>query len=124
MKDDVPAWAMRPAQAEDYGLVQDSHSRGTLRITSPDRATLRTWTKRQGWPAPWSGYEAAFLAKMLESPLNFTQAVHESGIELQIPRREYTLSAAALQELDAYYAERSPSGRPVSWGSLVDSADD
>ena len=120
MKGAIPAWAMRTARAEDYGIVQDAHGRGTMQIKWPDRSALRHWTKLQGWPAPWFGYEAAFLAKMFESPMNFTQAVNESGIEIQIPRQEYTLAAARLEELDALYTQRSPSGRPESWGILVE----
>jgi hypothetical protein len=100
--------------------VQDSHSRGTMQIKWPDRSALRHWTKRQGWPTPWFGYETAFLAKMFESRTNFTQAMNESGIELQIPRQEYTLSVARLNELDSLYAQRSPGGRPESWGILVE----
>ena len=36
-----------------------------------------------------------------------------------IPKRDYTISAEKLSELDALYAERSPSGRPTGWGRLV-----
>lgn len=120
MKRQIPAWAMRTAKAEDYDIVRDSHSRGTMQIKWPDGKALRHWAKLQGWPTPWFDYETAFLAKMFESPINFTQAIHESGIEIQIPQQEYTLSAARLQELDALYEQRSPSGQPVSWGILVE----
>lgn len=34
--------------------------------------------------------------------------------------REYTITAEKLQELDALYDERSPGGRPTSWGALVE----
>ena len=119
-KSDIPAWALSTATMEDYEGVQDSHSRGTMQIKWPDRSALRRWARQHGWPTPWSGLETAFLAKMLESPTNFSQAISESGIEIQIPRREYPLSAARLEELDALYAERSPSGRPLSWGILVE----
>ena len=57
---------------------------------------------------------------MLESRMNFTLAIDESGIEIQIPLREYTLSVAKRKELDALYAGRSPSGRPDEWGMLVE----
>jgi hypothetical protein len=120
MKSDIPAWAMTTAKAEDYGMVQDAHSRGTMQIKWPDRKVLRHWTKLQGWPTPWFDYEKAFLGKMLESPMNFIQAINESGIEIQIPQEEYTLTAARLEELDALYAQRSPSGRPERWGILVE----
>jgi hypothetical protein len=120
MRRDIPAWAMRTAKAEDYSSVQDLHSRGTMQIKWPDRKALRHWTKLQGWPTPWFGFETAFLAKMFESPMNFTQAINESGIEIQIPQREYTLSVARLTELDALYVKRSPSGQPDGWGILVE----
>lgn len=119
MKSDIPAWALSTATVEDYAGVQDSHSRGTMHIKWPERSALRRWAKLHGWPTPWSGLENAFLAKMLASPTNFTQAISESGIEIQIPRQEYTFSAARVDELDALYAERSPSGQPSSWGILV-----
>lgn len=119
-KSNIPAWAMRTATAEDYGIVQDSHSRGTMQVRWPDLSTLRRWTKLHGWPTPWFGYETAFLAKMFESPITFTQAIDESGVEIQIPQPEYTLSDARLQEFDSLYAQRSPSGQPLSWGTLVE----
>jgi hypothetical protein len=120
MKNNIPAWAMRTANAEDYGNVQAPHSRGTMQVEWPDRSALRHWAKLQGWPTPWFGFETAFLAKMFESQMNFTLAINESGIEIQIPLQEYTLSVAQLKELDALYAERSPSGRPADWGILVE----
>ena len=38
----------------------------------------------------------------------------------ETPEREYTVSAEKVEELDALYAARSESGRPVSWGPLVE----
>ena len=119
-KSDIPAWAMRAATAEDYGVVRDAHSRGAMQIRWPDRKALRQWAGRQGWPTPWFGFETAFLATMLDSPRNFAQAITESSIEVQILRQEYTLPAARVEELDALYGQRSPSGQPVSWGILVE----
>lgn len=34
--------------------------------------------------------------------------------------QEYTITTEQLGELDALYAERSPSGRPTAWGALVE----
>jgi hypothetical protein len=119
-KGGIPAWALRRATAEDYGIVQDLHSRGTMQISWPDRSALRRWTRLHGWPTPWFGYETAFLAKMLESPMYFTQAIADSGIEIRIPQQEYTLTAARIQEYDSLYTQRSPSGQPVGWGILVE----
>jgi len=120
MKIDTPAWAMRRVEVEDYGAARDSHLRGALQIKWPDLRELRAWSKRQGWPTPRFGFEAAFLAKLFDSQTNFAQAIGESGIELTIPRREYTLSTERLTELDALYEARSSSGRPVGWGGLVE----
>jgi hypothetical protein len=120
MKKDIPAWAMRRAKAKDYGVVRDSHSGGTMQIQWPNRKALREWSKLQAWPTPWFGFEAAFLAKTFESQVNFERAINDSGIEIHIPQQEYTLSVERLKELDALYEQRSPSGRPLSWGSLVE----
>lgn len=120
MKSDIPAWAMTTAKAEDYGIVQDAHSRGTMQIKWPDRKVMRQWAKLQGWPTPWFDFETAFLAKMFESPMNFAQAMNESSIEIQIPQQECTLSVARLEEFDSLYVQRSPGGRPDSWGILVE----
>ena len=35
-------------------------------------------------------------------------------------KQERTITADELAELDALYAERSSSGRPTSWGALVE----
>ncbi len=120
MKTAIPAWAMRRAEAGDYGVVQAAHRRGALQIKWPNLKALRDWSKLQGWPTPWFGFEAALLAKLLESQPNFACALNESGIELHIPQREYTLSLERLQELDALYEKRSPSGRPAGWEPLVE----
>ncbi len=119
MKKDIPAWAMRIAKAEDHGVVRDAYGRGTIQIKWPNHKALRDWSKLQKWPTPRFDFEAAFLAKMLESQMNFAQAINVSGIEIHIPQQAVTLSDERLTELDALYAERSESGRPVSWGSLV-----
>jgi hypothetical protein len=120
MSKELPAWAMKRAGGEDYDLVQDAHRRGVLQIQWPKLAALRDWARLQAWPMPWFGFEAAFVARLLESPLNFARAINESGIELQIPLQEYTLSIERLTELDALYEQRSPGGRPTGWGMLVE----
>jgi hypothetical protein len=57
---------------------------------------------------------------MFESKGNFELAINESSIEIQVPKREYTISVERLWELDSLYDERSTSGRPVHWGILVE----
>ncbi len=115
MKTGIPAWAMKRANAEDYGVVQDSRSQGTMQIKWPDRKALRRWAKLQAWPTPWFGFEQAFLATMLASQINFTQAINESCIEIHIPRQEYALSAERLEALDSQYESRG-----ANWAFLVE----
>ena len=119
MKSDLPAWALQPAAPADHALARDAHQRGQLRVQWPESKTLRAWAKQRGWPAPFFGFEDAFLGHMLLSPETFALALAESGLALQFPRREYTLPPEELAELDALYAERGADGRPSSWGSLV-----
>jgi hypothetical protein len=116
----VPAWAMRAATAVDRVLVQHAQRQGWLQIQWPEGKAVKQWAKVQGWPVPWFGFDDAFIGKMLESDETFALALTESGVALQIPRSSYTLSTKQVQQLDALYTERSASGRPVSWGTLVE----
>lgn len=119
-KEIIPAWAMRKAGPHDQPDARESHRRGTMRIEWPDRKVLRSWAKRRGWPTPGLGFAQAFLTRMLQDEASFALAINESGVEVYIPKREHTIPAGELRELDALYDERS-GGRPVSWGSLVES---
>ena len=120
MTKNIPAWALRAAMSEDQGLAQEAHRQGKMQIKWPDGNALRTWAKQQGWPTPWFGFEEAFIAKMLETRENFELAIQKSGIEIHIPRKEYTISGEQVREMDELYEERSPTGRPTSWGALVE----
>jgi hypothetical protein len=120
MKKQLPAWALRPAGPEDHGLARQAHSQGRLHIRWPEATALRGWVKRQGWPAPRLGFEAAFITQALTNEVNFELALSESGVELRIPKTDHTLSAEELGELDARYAARSADGRPTDWGTLVE----
>jgi hypothetical protein len=120
MNKQIPAWALRAATAEDHGCAQEAHRHGNIHITWPNAKVVRIWAKHQGWPTPWFGFEAAFIATMLETKTNFELAIKKSGIEIHVPRQDYMLSAAKIRELDALYAQRSSSGRPNGWGSLVE----
>ncbi|HSK76089.1 MAG TPA: hypothetical protein VLQ45_06495 [Thermoanaerobaculia bacterium] len=120
MKKDIPAWAMREAGAEDQLVVRDSHRRGTMQIKWPEPKALRAWAKSREWPTPWLGFEDAFIARMLAHEASFALALKESGIEIQIPKRDHTIPAERLRELDGLYEERSTTGRPTGWGILVE----
>ena len=116
----VPSWALRPVTTEDQGLAKDAHRQGRLHIKWPNIKTLRNWAKQQGWSTPFFGFEEAFIAKMFETKENFELAIEKSGIEIQVPRRNYTISNERIRELDSLYEERSVTGRPNSWGILVE----
>jgi hypothetical protein len=120
MNKNIPAWALRTATSEDQGFAQEAHRQDNMQIQWPDAKALRNWAKQHGWPTPWLGFEKAFIAKMLETRENFALAITESGIEIVIPRQEYTIPGEQVRELDALYEERSSNGRPSSWGILVE----
>ena len=116
----VPSWALRTVTTEDQGPAKDAHQQGRLKIKWPNIKTLRGWAKQQGWSTPFFGFEEAFIAKTLETKENFELAIEKSGIEIQVPRRNYTISNERIRELDSLYEERSVTGRPNSWGILVE----
>lgn len=117
---ELPAWALRTATSEDRGLVKEAHRQGRVQIKWPNREALRSWAKQQGWPTPIFDFEKTFLAKALETEEDFALAVESSGIEIKIPKQDCTISSEFIRELDALYSERSSSGRPSSWGTLVE----
>lgn len=120
MNPTLPTWAFRAATPQDQMLAQTAQRHGHMQITWPNADALRRWAKQHGWPTPWWDFEATFIAHMLKSQENFALALATSGIQLQIPREAYTLSAAMLRTLDALYESRATNGRPTEWGSLVE----
>ncbi|MBI1294858.1 hypothetical protein GC175_07855 [bacterium] len=119
MKTTIPTWAMITATPADWPVAQKAHARRQMQIQWPDHKQVRTWAKHQRWPTPIFGFEDAFVAMLLKTDENFSLGL-TSGIVLHLPRASYPISAEKLAELDALYAERSPTGRPSEWGSLVE----
>lgn len=119
-KMNIPTWALRTAGPDDYAGVCAAHQLGTMLVTWPDLRALRGWAVLHGWPRPHFGIKGAFMARMLENEANYQRAVRDSGVVMQIPSHDYTISPERLQELDGLYAARSPEGRPTSWGWLVE----
>lgn len=78
-----------------------------MRIKWPESRAIRTWARKQGWPAPWFIFDEGFIKRMLESDENFELALRESGIEVTIPVTYYTVSEKALKAFDEAYEERS-----------------
>ena len=120
MNTNMPAWALRAATFEDLGLAKDALRQGRMQIKWPNVEALQSWAKQQGWSTPFLGFEEAFIATMLETKENFELAIEKSGIEIQLPRQNYTLSSETIRQLDALYQERSSTGRPNRWGMLVE----
>jgi hypothetical protein len=120
MTPSIPRWALRAATAEDLGVVREAHRLGRAQVRWPDLKLLRVWAARQGWPAPRFGFEAAFLAKMLESDNSYRLGTGESGLEVLVPKADFTISRERLGELDALYEERSAACRATGWGVLVE----
>lgn len=127
MKNDIPAWAKQRVTPEDrrFTEVTQLYHQGKVQIQLPDPGNLKVWAKAQHWPVPWFGFEEAFLAKLFESHETFTLALQESGVIIQIPIKEHTLTLERIRELDALYEEREDKGvmgqRPTAWGTLVSS---
>jgi len=120
MDNTIPAWALRAATSGDQGLAQEAHRQGSMQIKWPNAKALRIWAKQQGWSTPLFGFEESFIAQMLQTKEQFELALKQSGIEIQIPRQEYTISGEKIRELDALYEQRSSSGHPNGWGILVE----
>ena len=120
MTKEPPAWAMRIATPDDHADVKEAQERGRVQIHWPDPKSLRTWAKQHNWPTPWFSFQDAFLTHMLANPENFALALKETGLTIHLPQTQHTITPEELQALDALYAERGESGRPTSWGILVE----
>ena len=120
MKAELPQWALEAATSDDLDRAREAQHLGTMRLLWPELEALRAWAKGRGWPRPWLSFQAAFVAKMLESRENFAAALAESGIAVHLPKRDHALSAAELAGLDAMYEPSLASGRPRAWGLLVE----
>lgn len=116
----LPGWAIETAGVDDLLAAREAHRLGRMQVRWPDVSALRKWAKQQGWKTPWLDFEKAFLARMLGSAEDFAIALRWSGVSIQIPRRDYTLTAKEIAALDAAYAHCEPGGRPDQWGLLVE----
>lgn len=114
MSTTLPAWALRPATPDDLEVVREKHRQGLLRVTLPDEDALKAWAKRQGWPAPWFGFEGAFITQMLKTETNFALALADSGVVIQVVKQRHTMSSQELGDLDELYEGSA------SWGTLVE----
>lgn len=123
MKNDIPHWAMRRATPTDIVAVQQAQKQGYLQIKWVPIKEFRAWATSQGWRMPRFGFESAFIKKMLNSDEDFRLALGASGIDLEIPKESYTLTAGQLAEFDALYDEVQELGSGGTyrsgWGALV-----
>jgi hypothetical protein len=120
MNNTLPPWALQAATVADYDLVKAAHEHGRLQLTWPDPNAIRRWAKHHGWPTPLFDFEAAFIAKMLETNAQFELAITTSGVAIHLPTPQYAMTHEQIHALDALYAQRSASGRPTGWGILVE----
>ena len=120
MKHPIPDWAMRIAGVQDLSLAQSARRQDRMKIRWPDHQTARAWARQQGWPTPWWGFEEKFISRMLADSDSFHRAVAESGVEVLIPRTEYTLTAEKIRELDDLYETQNNTGQPPGWRWLVE----
>lgn len=120
MKNDLPRWAMKQATDDDLGAVRQAQKQGYLEVKWPPMKSLRAWAKTQGWYAPWFNFESAFIKTVLDTEQAFRLAISTSGIELNIPRESYTITAERLERLDNLYSDVGSTGNhQLGWGVLV-----
>ena len=116
---DLPSWALKTADPEDYAAVVARPRPDFDKIRWPDLRKIKTWARQQRWPVPYFGFKRAFVSKMMESEDSFRRAVWLSGIAWEIPKPEHHLSAQELRDLDELYQEPVASQRSGSWAALV-----
>ena len=116
---DLPAWAMKIAEPEDYAAVASRSGSNLDTIRWPDLDKLKAWARQQRWPVPWFGFKRAFVSKMMESEDTFRRAVRHSGIAWTIPKSAHLLSLRELRDLDDLYHEPVAEQRRGSWAALV-----
>lgn len=125
MRHNIPAWAKRTVTPDSHSVseVSQLYDQDRTQIQLPDLKELKRWAKGHAWPAPWFGFQDAFIAKLFESNETFMLALSESGISIHVPIKEHTLTIERLRELDALYEGRKDAGvlgqRPTDWGTLV-----
>ena len=113
MRPELPAWALMRAGPADRLAIRDAHARGVITLKWKAERAPRGWAKQQGWPAPWFGFDDAFVSKMLESDEHLELALAGSGVEVYIPKPSHAIADAELAELDALYQDHA-------WRALVD----
>ncbi len=116
---DLPAWALKIAEAEDYAALAPGRRPAPDMIRWPDLAKLKAWARQQRWPVPFFGFKRAFVDRMMESEDSFRRAVRHSGIAWTIPKSAHQLTARELRDLDELYDEPDNIRRVGSWNALV-----
>ncbi len=116
----LPSWAVQAATTQDRKRFVDALPGDRATVTWPEERALRAWARAQGWPAPWFGFQKAFLAEMTKDDAHFALALDGSGIRISLPVARYVLPDSELRELDELYDARSPDNRPTEWGALVE----
>ena len=121
----IPVWAKQRVLPGVPGVVEVRrlYDEGRTEIQLPELKELKRWAKSHGWPAPLFGFKEAFIAKLFESDETLSLALNDSGVDINIPIEEHTVTLEKLQYLDALYEERDDTGnggRPTQWGALVD----
>ena len=122
MIENIPVWARQRVSPDvhTFAQVRQMHDEGRTHIQLPDQKALKDWARSQGWPTPWFGFQQALMAKLWESEATFWRALHDSGIRIEVPIAEHTLTLAQLKALDGLYEARDAlSSRPTDWGVLV-----
>lgn len=110
----LPSWALEVLGEGERVRAHDQRAAGELRVRWSDGHRARSWSKRNGWRSSWLRPDQVFLDAVLADDEAFTTAVRSDAVDFLVPRSDYSLTPAAIEQMDVDYADRS------SWGSLVE----
>ncbi len=115
----LAAWALRPAQADDYPRAKKAWEKSYLKITWPSDSTWKLWAQSKRDQISSFETRDAFLESIFQDEASFQAAYAESGLEFNLPIERYTLPAESLSEMDDWYDQTDSEGKYVHWSKLV-----
>lgn len=119
MSKNLAAWALRPAQAEDYARAKQAWEKKYLKVTWPEGSQWKAWAQSQTTPTFSSESPEAFLGSLFQNEAAFQVAFTESGLEFSIPIEQYVLPPDILHQMDTWYDQTNAEGKYTHWGHLV-----
>lgn len=104
---ELPPWAVRRADMQDWEAAKKSFEAGTAKIQIRNLPSMSQWMKGKGWKRPWFNLQQSFIRQIFNHPDNFRMVLREHMAEIMIPRAKAAVPDQELKEMDASYEERS-----------------